>query len=918
MTMRILPSIAFPILIALSLSACGSTDRDPSSSEDPPPSTPLTELHYELLPWTHELTSETLAHIQVSEDDGTVRVTGAPIQLSELKTGDVLLAGLSPTTPRGLLRFVIEVHDDDGDIVIDTVPAPVQAAFLSLHAKIPANATMLDGSSAGLQSTGIGTTSSALFSTSKSVGGGQAIDWQVFDQDGNRETKDDQLYVSGQVTGSLLLMASIDLDWLESPARIAEEIACLTSLGLFCQPSLPDVKLSVRAEAIAAVEIDAEGAAAKSFESDEFPIDGSEFDLEPIVAGPIVIFPSIAFVAQVSGSSNSRFHTKAGIKYQAITEASIGVTSGASMTPPTVTREITPPFAEVSLSSDLKASVGPRIELMFWGTFGPSVSALGYAKLRANTNETPCLALDVGAELSVKLSLRIPWKVFGAEQLGKALGLAGDILSKRFGPFEIFSVPNVKTGTCQVLPADVYPPGEGPSLDAYSNPKFTPWSRRFGDQSTWLYQFPYSSQAPQTVIHAEKSVDNSLLASGRGIYGFLKMSEFGDLRWAKNVKIARLDSREFPIDRPSMFVTQALNTNLWAASSRFSLMQFDQDGELLWARRFVPVAPPGDEAGDKLFALGSQLDAVSIVQTNDGGLYILYALQHTPNNGPAILVRVDSKGELLWAKRIAFESDKTMVSVLALDGDELMLAGQSWVGVPQVARLLRMRANGSLVFAKRIDVCGNKSVRPSQLLRLASGAFAILGNYDTAVSKSFLLQVPSDASRVSSIFTWQGDQPVEASAIAQLPTTGFVTASVRNALQGSQIRIAHHDAQGSITKERELAWTAPSDGWTNDQSPGALRLSTDGGLVIFAHSAQTTNNPAIWVSKIPVSTLDVDFGSAPVTVSTPVSTPTSCTAALTDEVEFALEDVEFEQIDVTDKITVQTIPLDVETYLPQP
>jgi len=897
------------------IAACGSSDestpmRGPGRLEP--------ELHYELLPWTKELTAETLARTKVGDDDGSVRFQGAPSQLVGLKKGDVLLAGQSATTPRGLLRLVLEVRDEGGEMIVTTAPAPIQAAFRTLHARLPAGTVALDGAPADP----FGTKPQTKYAVGKSVGGGKSLDWRVFDQDGDRSTKDDQLYVTGQITGKVALTAYVDLDWLDEPARIAEEIACLSTVGVVCKPSLPDVMLGVRAEALAEVSIDAEGAASKRFESDEIPIDGTNVDLPPLVAGPVVIYPSIDFVAQVSGSATSRFHAAAGIKYSAVAEASVGLTSGGAFTPPTFTREIVPPTVEATLSSEVKASVGPRIKLMFWDTFGPSVSALGYAKLRADREKQPCFAVDAGAELGVSLSLKVPWKLFGGgpEALGDALGLSGDIYKKRFGPYELFSVPDVLTGACSALPSNVYPPGEGPSEEAYKAPTFAPWSRRFADDSTRLYQYPYSFEAPQTVIHAEKSIDGGWFASGRGIYGLFKIGEGGDLRWSKNVKIAPLDDREYETERPSTFATQARNTSVWVASSRFSLMQLDQDGDLLWARRFVPRAPAGDPAGDALFSLGSALDAVSVVETIDGGLFVLYSLQKTSSDGPAILVRVDARGDLLWAKQIAFETKKTMLGVMALDGDDVLLAGQSWVAGAEVARVLRVRGDGTLAFAKRLGVCGSERVRPVQLVRLASGAYALLGGYGLAPERSFILQMPADAS-AASLFAWDTNDALSdlrASQIAQLPTTGFVTASQIVPTVGTSIRLAAHDAQGTLVRERELTLT--TGGTRRETFPGAIRLTNDGGLLMFAHSEESTfAPPALWVSKIPARTLEADFSGTSVTVGTPVSSPRpSCQATFSPEEGFALTALSLETIDITDKVTVTSVAARPEVLLPKP
>lgn len=887
-----------------------------SDSSDDPSTAPRGELTYEVFPWTRELTADTLASADVSANDGTVRFRGAPAQVQGLKQGDVLLAGVSPTTPRGLLRMVLEARDEGGDVVVTTRPAPIQAAFRTLHARIPSAPVALDGTSTDP----FRAIPQSKYAVSNGVGGGRSIDWRVFDQDKNRETKDDQLYVTGQVTGKVSLTAYVDLDWADDPVKVAKEIACLGTVGLLCKPELPDVKLGVIAEAIAAVEIDAEGAAAKEFSSDEIPMDDSSFDLPPLVIGPVVVFPSIDFIAQISGAATSQFHAKAGVHYSAVTEASIGLKSGPYFKPPTFTREVVPPTVETALTSEVKASVGPRIHLMFWDTFGPSVSALGYGRLRANTEANPCYAVDVGAELGVTLSLRIPWKLFdgGAETLAEALGLDGDLYSKHFGPYELFSVPDVASGSCGELPPGLHPPGDGPTLETFMSPSFTPWSRRYMDDSTYLYQYPYSFEAGQALIHADKSVDGGWLASGRGIYGVVKVSEGGELRWGKNLYIAPLDDREYESERPAAVAAQAANTAIWTAASRMTLMQLDQDGDLLWARRFVPTAPAGDAAGDALLALGSQLDPAAVVEAKDRSVFVLYSLLDTPKDGPALLLRATPEGKVLWAREIAFETQKTMIHAMALDGDDVLLSGYSWEPGSEVARVLRVRGDGSLAYAKRLDVCGNERVRPVELLRLASGAFAVVGGYDMAPERSFIAQMPADGSSVS-VSAWEtGDAlaDLRASQLVQSPMTGFISASQIVPITGSPLRLTKHDAQGVATNQVELTMT--TDGTTRDSFPGAIRLTTDGGLLLFAHSERGMEGPpGLWLSKIPASTLTADFSGTPIALSTPSTSIPTCAATLTDESGFSLAEVGLESIDYTDHVKVKDVPLSEEKLLPK-
>ena len=81
---------------------------------------------------------------------------------------------------------------DGGDTVVTTQPVAVQLAFKGLHARVEASTFALDGARAPAPGVGV-TQPKGKHSTGTQVGGGQHLDWQVFDADGKRGTLDDQI-----------------------------------------------------------------------------------------------------------------------------------------------------------------------------------------------------------------------------------------------------------------------------------------------------------------------------------------------------------------------------------------------------------------------------------------------------------------------------------------------------------------------------------------------------------------------------------------------------------------------------------------------------------------------------------------------------------------------------------------------------
>src|SRR5260221_9610388 len=120
---------------------CGSADK--------PEPAPVRSIDYELFPSTRQLSNSELAALSEMKEDGTLRFDEPSAELGALEVGEVLLAGISETTPQGLLRVVLSATtEESGALSVRTAAAPLQLAFRRLHARV-ADVTdpFMDGSS---------------------------------------------------------------------------------------------------------------------------------------------------------------------------------------------------------------------------------------------------------------------------------------------------------------------------------------------------------------------------------------------------------------------------------------------------------------------------------------------------------------------------------------------------------------------------------------------------------------------------------------------------------------------------------------------------------------------------------------------------------------------------------------------------
>ena len=897
----ILRRLALPALLsALAIGACGS--------DDPPAAgPPADEARFELHPWVTELGPEALAALVAKDDPaGVLRFRGAPASVVARKPGDVIVAGKSDATPRGLLRGVALVESAGEETLVRTFPVPLPLAFKSLHAK-------LDRGTRDIADPSGPPVSPRSYKTSKQVGGKRIFHDPVYNQDGNEDSKSDQLIVHAEIEGQVGYSAAVDLDWLDDPNVLAQAKQCLEKIakgdvsGAFsdCTP-MPDVKVSFSASLSGNSVLDVDGASSKAYESKTIYLNETPWDLGQFVVGPVVITPELDFTAKVMGDASTYFHARTEFGYDVSASAAAGLKNAVKLSPPKFTKKYATPVVEVTSTGISKASFGPRLSLLAYDSFGFYADLHGYGLLEADQGKTPCWDYTIGAELTPGVRVQVPWKLFGLEKLAAKLGWTGDLFAGEIGTVELYkehpfenASPDVRA--CKKPPESALPLGEGPTNETYQSPTFAPWSFRYGGVAALQ---PFSVEPGQSHVLVEKGHDASWIVSGAFVGAVLAIGDAGDVRWARQIELGRLpDEDALALERKAagVLAQPQKDLSILAFADRLTVLSLDYYGDLGWAKRLRVAAGLPDEELRALLP-------VAMTPLPSGDVAVLYSRRTVAtarNGGELLLLRLAPNGSVRFAKRFRFPTGETSLgSALVGFDDDLFVTGFSFQPTETAPYVLRFGSSGELTLAKRVTACGATRSRIDSGARRASGDLAFFGSYEMSPQRTFFVTMSPDLAVRSAAAIWTGSnvQDITAVALAELPTSGFVTLAEHTpyVYTANSVQLSTHDALGVRTGGSGY-WLKNEAGTANTYvRPAGLRLTTDGGALVVAHVTQDKelNDHGLWVSKLPARTFEASFDPTYVTPADSTFPPQPCEVT-TSDAAIVVTDVELDGLDVT-------------------
>jgi hypothetical protein len=336
----------------------------------------------------HVLDARALGELGRAEPGTSALVfESAPPELRRLSRGDVIVAGVSPSTPRGLLRRVTRVERSGGRLVVATAPGALEDVFWSARIRHRARMLPADVAVARPRVEGLVVPDAATQAWSPGPIEFELLDVVLFDADADPATTSDQV----RATGTLGAEPSFDLDVDVAWGRVRR------------------LQFTNTTRLYATLALDAQAAA--SF-GHTLTVATVQFAPVTLMIGPVplVLTPVLDVHVGAAGSVSAEIRTSV----TAATDVVAGLVyederwRGFADLPDgldEVDLEWSRP--EATGSAGVEVQAGPQLTLLLYDIGGPYASVHGYAVAWAAL-EPPTWALDVGLRGDLGVAVRTP------------------------------------------------------------------------------------------------------------------------------------------------------------------------------------------------------------------------------------------------------------------------------------------------------------------------------------------------------------------------------------------------------------------------------------------------------------------------------------------------------------------------------
>lgn len=787
--------------IAAAIAACGGDDA--ARPADVPGAKDTIE--FVLGPKTKQLTDADLAALQPGADTSQTLRFDASVG-AKLARGDVLLGGVSPNTPRGLLRVVTKTTAVDGNVVeVETEQAPLQLAFQKLKVHLERTLDVPFE------------LPPPLAPRSFEIGDTKPIQKFIFNGDDDPNTLEDQLAIDDRYTGKLGVSLDIDFDWgfaekllsgLDTFLECSLAVATLGIVGDCPDLDMPVLSATFRAQAMVAAEFDHAGAASAAYGTGKFPI-GDKKQLPPITIGPLVFLPEVGFEGETKGRAGSyaRFAGKSRAGFDLKITASTETGFDASYPSPEPTFDVTEVTAY--LDGHVTTSVGPKLELLAYGAIGPSFSLTFQSDLDVDrTRVADCYRASLGLNANFGFVVRLPWRAIG-EFLSGSAEIGEDVawVARKFGLDKTLvdeSVPfNLKTkqvgqGPCTNPPPDMLPPG-APQDDTLANPPFEPWARRYDEPGIHFDYSPFPHHARTRLV---PGVDGHLWAPSAPSPTLRRIAIDGrQLSAVRYLAPIPDEDREAPLAVTD--VLERADLIHWVLFENGTVARLGPDRALIDA--FAIEVPHTDNEDVKL-----RRGAVR----PDGRTALVFGIREISHSSDHRMVVVEMTGDGVIRRARAFgaptassdEVQKELFSngqVLYRKDGSLLFGGDGETGTSDPGgssrcHVMAMREDGSIAFAQVLSP-GSGTCTFGALTVPDNEDIVITGNNGTYFGNQGYTIVldPNGAPKTSAGFQLGGESEILPLYVSRLSTSGYIVAG-QDTLSAARDGhfVARLDAQG--------------------------------------------------------------------------------------------------------------------------
>ena len=372
----------------LFLVSCSKDDPVSSTSNSPPPNGP-NEYGITLKPTTHEFKTPAELSTISSASANSISFSSDP----QLKTGDVIICGISSATPDGLIKKITgSLSKITGGTTYSTTDASLSDAVKS--GKFEFNKSLFN-----------------------------------FNQSFNQNIYTG-VNISGEFNENLNLSGFLDFN------------------------SLPKITGNLNFVFSGTADINLYAGITKTFNEEKVFYTQSLGAIPIFPSPPIIVTPVISLYAKLEGNIAGNVST--GVTDSLNLTASISYDGSQWKLSNTGKNEFKFKEVKIDFSSDLKFVIGGSVKFLIYGTLGPTISCGPYSRIHSNLQETPIWSLYAGMDLDVGvsagwLSLIIPDQYLGHFPLWeKQLASGGSGVNRP--PFASFYfTPNASSLTTSTL-----------------------------------------------------------------------------------------------------------------------------------------------------------------------------------------------------------------------------------------------------------------------------------------------------------------------------------------------------------------------------------------------------------------------------------------------------------------------------------
>ncbi len=327
----------------------------------------------------------------------------------KLEVGNTIVARGTPKLRRGLLRKITQVTRENGFVRVKTTKGKLNDVFTSGGFKVQRKMRLADaqhiilpnGQKQALQKSGI---------TPQSLGFPVQIDFCPVNLDGNKNTKNDQVCVSGSV--------DIDLDFM----------FVFRCQGFLCTNPYLDTNVKV----IQRTNLTVSGELSRNI-NQRIPLGTVPLPIIviPVAFVPLTFVPEIDLEASLTGQVSVNFKWTANQRMDFT--AGLALEDGNFRTYDRFSNDIDTSNTDVSLAMNAEARVEAEASILVFGIGGPTVTAGAFVSFEAGFPRSPTWSLDGGFDVSIGLEIDI----FGLLQADTKQ----EIFEKRY---QIAEAPNSK------------------------------------------------------------------------------------------------------------------------------------------------------------------------------------------------------------------------------------------------------------------------------------------------------------------------------------------------------------------------------------------------------------------------------------------------------------------------------------------